>query len=566
MRVGLCGVALIALCAAGPGQADTLRDALVSAYNSNPTLTGARAGQRATDEGVTIAKAAARPSLDATAAYTENVVRSSVSFTSPVRQLSGGLNASLPIYQGGRVRNSIRAAESRVEAGRADLRSNESSIFVNVVTAYMDVIRDQAIVELNGNNVKVLETNVQATRDRFQVGDLTRTDVAQSEARLAIAQSQVESSQAQLVNSRETYLRIVGKIPTSLEPPPPLPKLPTDPGEAVDIAIDNNPGLIAAKKASDAAGFDVRVARAQRLPQISAVADGNYFNYLNSLGGSGLAATGFEQRGTTAAVGAQLTLPLYQGGLPAAQVRRAQAVQSQQLEAIVEVERGVIAQTRAALSSYGATQAVIRSSETAVSANELALEGVRAEQSVGTRNVLDVLNAEQELLSSRVQLVSARHDSYVAGFVLLAAIGRAEARDLALDGATLYDPLLNYRRVRNKISDFADDPAPTTQATRTTEAVVGPMGPMAPPPTDAAAVPPAPTQPVPAPSGRAPAAIGPQPAGTHTSTPTGVELPASGAGAPPASQPSPAERAGAPSPSQPPVDTPVTPPATPVPN
>ena len=244
-------------------------------------------------------------------------------------------------------------------------------------------------------------------------------------------------------------------------------------------------------------------------------------------------------------------------------------MQSQQLEQVVETERSVIAQTRAALSSYGATQAVIRSSETAVSANELALEGVRAEQSVGTRNVLDVLNAEQELLQSRVQLVSARHDSYVAGFVLLAAIGRAEARDLALDGATLYDPVLNYKRVRNKISDFDDDPTPTTQATRTTEAVVGPTGPVAPVPASAIPSSPhtgAPPQPAPRPGAPAPAPIGPQPAGTHSSTPTGVELPASGAGAPPASQPTPVERAGAPSPAQPPVDTPGASPVTPTPN
>ena len=319
MRIGrIYGVALIALCAAAPAQADTLRDALISAYNSNPTLTGARAGQRATDEEVAIAKAGARPTVGATAAYTENAVRSSAEFTTPARQLTAGVNASLPIYQGGRVRNSIHAAESRVDSGRAGLRSQESSVFVDVVTAYMDVIRDQAIVELDANNVKVLETNVQATRDRFQVGDLTRTDVAQSEARLALAQSQLESAQAQLVSSREFYLRIVGKVANTLDPPPPLPKLPTDPAEAVDIAIDNNPALIAAKKASEAAGFDVRIARSQRLPQIAAVADGNYVNYLNSLD-SGIAGVEYPQHGTTAAVGAQLTIPLYQGGLPAAQ-------------------------------------------------------------------------------------------------------------------------------------------------------------------------------------------------------------------------------------------------------
>jgi outer membrane protein len=493
MRLGFQGTALIALCIAGAGQAETLRDALVSAYNSNPTLTGSRAGQRAVDEGVAIAKAGARPTLNTNASYTENVVRNANAFTAPERLINAGVGATLPIYQGGSVKNGIRAAEARVDAGRANLRSDESSIFTSVVTAYMDVIRDQAIVDLNANNVKVLETNLQATRDRFQVGDLTRTDVAQSEARLAIAQSQLESSQAQLVGSREFYLRVVGHVATSLEAPPPLPPLPASAEEAVDVSIENNPALIAAKRNSQAAGYDIRVARSARLPRISATADGSYINYLNSIGGGG-AATGaaFANTARSASAGAQLTLPLYQGGLPAAQVRQAQARASQQLELVVETERAVIAQTRAALSSYSASQAVIRSSETAVSANELALEGVRAEQGVGTRDVLDVLNAEQELLNSRVQLVTARHDSYVAGFNLLAALGRAEARDLGLDGLTLYDPVLNYDRVRGRAGDFGDDPAPTTQATRTVAAVVGPQGPVIVPPAAEQPVTPAP--------------------------------------------------------------------------
>jgi outer membrane protein len=494
MRFGLLrGTALVALCIGGaPLEAETLRDALVSAYNTNPTLTGSRAGQRATDEGVAIAKAGARPTLDGNATYTENLKRNANAFTAPERLINAGVGATLPIYQGGAVKNGIRAAEARVDAGRANLRSDESSIFTSVVTAYMDVIRDQAIVELNANNVKVLETNLQATRDRFQVGDLTRTDVAQSEARLAIAQSQLESSQAQLVGSREFYLRVVGHVATTLDPPPPLPQFPATADDAVDVSIENNPNLIAAKRNSQAAGYDIRVARAARLPRISATADGSYINYLNSIGGGGISGANFANTAKAASAGAQLTLPLYQGGLPAARVRQAQAVASQQLEFVVETERAVIAQTRAALSSFSASQAVIRSSETAVSANELALEGVRAEQSVGTRDVLDVLNAEQELLNSRVQLVTARHDSYVAGFNLLAALGRAEARDLGLDGVTLYDPVLNYDRVRNRAGDWRDDPAPTTQATRTIAQVVGPQGPVIVPPATQQDVTPAP--------------------------------------------------------------------------
>jgi len=466
-RMVLSGAALMALATAGPARAETLRDAFVKVYGDNPTLTGARAGQRAIDEGVPIARAAGLPQLNATADYNEFVRQSPNSFTAPERLFSAGPTLSVPIFQGGAVRNRIRAAEARVDAGRADLRTTEANLFVNTVAAYMDVIRDQSIVELNGNNVRVLETNLQASRDRFEVGDLTRTDVAQSEARLAVARSQLQSAQAELDASRETYLRIVGSFPAALEPPPPLPVFPASPDDAVDVAIENNPSIVAAKADSRAAQYDVGAARATRLPTLSAFGTGNYTDYFNTLGGP--SSNQFTQHETTATVGLRAAVPIYQGGLPSARVREAQARLSQTLEGVTEVERAVVADTRTAYSRYQAALEVIRSSESAVSANELALEGVRAEQGVGTRNVLDVLNAEQELLNSRVTLVTARRDAYVQGFALLAALGRAEAKDLGLDGGPLYDPAINYRRVRNRLSDWDSDPSPQPVASRTVD-------------------------------------------------------------------------------------------------
>jgi len=484
---GVAGIALAGMLAADAAQADTLREALSRAYATNPTITGARAGLRATDEGVPIARAAGLPSLNATGTYSEYVKRSKNNFTSPVRSGGGDLTLNVPIYQGGAVRNSVSAAKRRVEAGRADLRSTEANLFSDAVTAYMDVIRDQSVVGLNAGNVKVLETNLQATRDRFEAGDLTRTDVAQSDARLAVARSQLESAQADLDASRENYLRVIGKFPENLEPPPPLPSFPASPDDAVDIAVANNPALESARKASEAAEYDIRSAEANRLPKISAFGTGDYTNYLNTLGGGSEPIPGeiFAQVDKTATVGIQATIPIFQGGLPGAQVRQAQARKSQALEQVTLTERAVVAEARTAFSRYEAALGVIKSSETAVAANELALEGVRAENSVGTRTVLDVLNAEQELLNARVTLVTARHDAYVAGFALLVAIGRGEARDLGLDGGPLYDPVLNYRRVRHSINDWAKDPAPQPVATRTVgvpapEAV--PAGPLAPTP------------------------------------------------------------------------------------
>lgn len=464
------GTTLVVLLAAQTAHADTLRDAFVRVYTSNPTITGARAGLRATDEGVPIARANGLPTVNVTGGYNEFVKRSAVNFTSPARTVTGELSLNVPVYQGGQVRNSVRAAETRVMAGRADLRSTEADLFVQTVVAYMDVIRDQSIVALNAGNVKVLETDLQASRDRFEVGDLTRTDVAQSDARLAVARSQTESAEAQLDASRQTYLQIIGKFPENLEPPPPLPPFPASPDDAVDLAIANNPALESVREASKAADYDIRSAEGQRLPQLSAFGTGDYANYLGTLdsgGLPGLPSGALPQSQTTATVGIQARLPLFQGGLPGALVRQAQARKGQALEQVTLTERAVIAEARTAFSRYLAANGVIASSERAVSANELALEGVRAENSVGTRTVLEVLNAEQELLNARVTLVGARRDAYVAGFALLAALGKAEARDLGLDGGALYDPAINYRRVRGNLNDWSKDPTPQPIATRT---------------------------------------------------------------------------------------------------
>ncbi|MFM6853131.1 MAG: TolC family protein, partial [Sphingopyxis sp.] len=206
--------------------AETLQGALAAAYESNPTLTAARSGQRAIDENVPIARADGLPSANASASYNEQVVQASSSAFTPDRLISTQGQISVPLYQGGMVRNAIRAAETRVESGQASLRATESAIFSQVVGAYMDVLRDEAVVGLNRNNVQVLTVNLQASQDRFDIGDLTRTDVAQSDARLAIARSQLEAAEARLISSRESYIRLVGVQPDALQAPPVLPGLP----------------------------------------------------------------------------------------------------------------------------------------------------------------------------------------------------------------------------------------------------------------------------------------------------------------------------------------------------
>lgn len=470
MRGGLLAAAgVAAIVTAGAAHGETLREALVKTYNTNPTIMAQRAQVRSLDESVAIARAGRRPQISGVVGVNQNIYSNRAGFGSG-RNVNAGVDVSYPLFEGGATRNRIGAANERVAAGRAALRATEGDVFTDAVSVYMDVIRDRMIVNLNQNQVRVLETNLQATRDRFEVGDLTRTDVAQSEARLALARSTLATAEGRLRGSEEAYRRVIGELPADLQPPPPLPPLPATPDEAVEIALANNPDLISIAAQIRAAGRDVSVVRADRLPTVSGVTSGDYTNYLGSadeqFGGIGNANSI-----TSSAVGVQARIPIYQGGVVGARVRQAQAVQSQLLERGIETERFVIASARAAFASYRAALEAIESNEVAVAANTLALEGTRAEQTVGTRNVLDVLNAEQELLNSQVALVTARRDAYVAGFALLNAMGRAEAEDLNLDGGALYDPIVNYRRVNRRASDWSDDPAPQPVSTRT---VTGP--------------------------------------------------------------------------------------------
>ncbi|CAN5147550.1 TolC family outer membrane protein [soil metagenome] len=465
LLVSATALVLAAPAAVVPAHADTLREALVKAYRSNPALNGARAGQRANDENVPLQKAAGRPNLVVGGDYTESVVRSN-SFQAR-RTASADGTLTVPIYSGGAVRNGITAAKRRVEAGQASLRGTEASIFAQVVAAYMDVIRDSAIVSLNRANVSVLDVNLQATNDRFEVGDLTRTDIAQSDSRLALARSDLQQAEANLIASRERYIALVGEAPVDLEKPPELPGLPITPDAAVAVALSDNPDILAAKKDREAALFDVRVARSSRLPTLSTFAQGSYSDNLGSLTSS---VPGVVNQSThSGAIGASLSVPIFQGGRPAALVRQSQALESQAIEREIEVERSVISQARAAYASWQASLQTIKSSRTAVDASALSLEGVRAENTVGSRTILDILNAEQETLISRVELVSAERNAYVAGFSLLAAMGHAEADDLGLEGGVLYNPVTNYERVRNKLSDWDDDPRPEAVSTRTVD-------------------------------------------------------------------------------------------------
>ena len=487
MHLKILTASLMAALLAGTAGADTLREALVSTYATNPTLTGQRETLKATDATVAIAKAAGRPQVSATAGLNRTLTQNGLLVNGGKGPtLSAGVDLSLPLFSGGAVKNSVRAAKTRVEAGRATLRAVEGDVFTLAVSVYMDVIRDRAIVELNQNNVKVLDTNLEATSDRFKIGDLTRTDVAQSEARLQLGRSQLATAQGRLAASEATYRQVVGHAPGQLAPPPPLPPLPKSEDEAVQIGLANNPDLIAITRQAVAAGYDVNVARAGRLPTLSGVLSETY---VNNLGNNN---SPFPNRGNATSIGLAARIPIFQGGLPAARIRQAQAQQGEVLEQVVGTERAVVQAARAAFATYDAAQKAIQANTVAVQANELALEGNRAEQSVGTRTIIEVLNAEQDLLNSQVLLVTAKRDAYVAGFQLLNTMGQAEAKDLGLDGGPLYDPLGNYRHVANNWNDWASDPRHPTISTRTVSPGEMPATPMVTPQIDSARIDPSP--------------------------------------------------------------------------
>jgi TolC family type I secretion outer membrane protein len=436
---------------AWPVAAETLGDALSTAYTTNPNLDAQRASLRATDELVPQALSGWRPTVQVTgqAGYERSDSnRLSGLGVQELNPRSVALQASQPLFRGFRTLNGTSQAENTVLAARAQLASTEQSVLLSAVQAYMDVIRDQAVLELNQNNVEVLRRQLEASNDRFRVGEITRTDVAQSEAAVSGAISGRTQSEATLTSSRAAYQRVVGRMPEKLEPPPPLPPLPATEEEARAIALAENPDLAATRLAELAAADSVKVAKGALLPNASLVGSLTQA-YDTTLEGDNL---------NSASVVAQVQVPLYQSGAEYSQIRQAQESHSQRRIEIASAERAVIEGVTNAWEQLRSARAVITSSREQVRANEIALDGVRQEAAVGSRTTLDVLDAEQTLLNSRVTLVRAQREEYVAGFQLLSAIGRLDARNLKLN-VPVYDPTENYKDVREEWIGYKKDEA-----------------------------------------------------------------------------------------------------------
>lgn len=430
--------ATFALGFTGPAAAQTLIETLASAYESNPQLAAERARLRQTNEGYAQAFSARLPTLSANASVSEEIDNwggNNIFNRSGQAQYSA--TASQAIYRGGRTGGAIDSALAQIRAGRESLRATEQSVLLTAIQAHLDVVRDETVVEIRRNNVEVLGQQLQAARDRFEVGEITRTDVAQAEARVSGAQAQLSAAQAQLAASRAAYERVVGAAPTDPQAPVALPDLPENLGDAAEAALDANPQLLAARFGEEAAREQVRVARGALRPEVGI-----------SVSASEFRESDFTGQGVGSAdVRAQVSVPIFTGGLNGSRVRQALAGADEARLQVVVSQRQVIEAVTNAWNTYLAAQAVIESSRQAVRANEIAFEGVEQEAFVGLRTTLDVLDAEQELLNSRLDLVSAERDLYVASFALLQAMGRLDAQTLALP-VEAYDPAEDLNRAR----------------------------------------------------------------------------------------------------------------------
>lgn len=431
-----------------PAAAETLKEALALAYESNPDLRAQRAALRATDEQVARANLSVLPSVSLNASYTKlDRNTSSPVGDSTLDTLNQFKQARIdqPLFDGFTRIFNRKQAKALVRAGRAVLRQTEQTVLLGGVTAFMDVLRDEAILSLNENNVQVLRRQKEASDARFEVGEITRTDVAQSEAGLSGAISQRIISQSNLAASRATYRQVIGRFPGTLEEPPGLPPLPPSLEDAWNIALDQNPLVHQALYNEEAADHAVSSAKGDLLPEASGFAAVDRFRGGANFGAG--VAESFTQ--DTASVGVQINIPIWSGGVELSDVRANKQVRSQRRMEVLAAQNQVRADTETAWMRYQAAVSSITSTEDQVEANAIALEGVRQEESVGQRTVLDVLNAEQALLNSRVNLVTAERDEYVAGFTVLGALGQLNAVTLQLD-VDLYDPEENYRDVRYK--------------------------------------------------------------------------------------------------------------------
>ena len=441
------------LVGAGPGSA-TMEGALIEAYRNNPTLNAQRSATRATDENVTTALSGYRPRVTGTASLTEQYLDSLTKATTPAgtpiySQTTGavavqnyGLTATQTLFNGFQTANRTRQAEGQVFSARETLRTTEQNVLLNAATAYMNLLQTAAILELQRSNVNVLEVTLRQTRDRFTAGEVTRTDVAQAESRLAAGRSQLALAESNYVTAQAQYLQVVGvPAPSRQAPAAPVDRLspPTLQG-AIARGRTEHPTITTAMFNVDVAVQQVKIAEGALSPTLSAV--GN----VNKSFGSTTSLAVLET--LSASVAAQLSVPIYSGGAEYSAIRQAKETVGQRRLDLDTARDAVQSAVTQAWGQLDAAKAQILATQAQVTAAEVALNGVREEARVGQRTTLDVLNAQQDLVNARVALVTAQRDRVVASYTVLAATGALSPQILGLK-IQVYDPMVHYQQVRD---------------------------------------------------------------------------------------------------------------------
>jgi outer membrane protein len=445
-------VLLLTLTGPTPVLADTIEAALVRAYQNNPQLNSQRASVRSTDENVPQALSGYRPRVAVTASagyqYTDvqtvttgnlpgTISRTDIHGANAPRSV--GATVTQTLYNGQITANRTRAAESQVSGAREGLRVLEQTVLLAAATIYMDYLRDAAIVEVQRSNVRVLEQTLKQTKDRFNVGEVTRTDVAQSEAQLAAGRTQQLTAESNLTTTRSNFRRIIGNEPQNLAPGSPVDRfLPgTLPG-AVDLGLTQNPNVTAAMFGIDVTYLQTKINEGALLPTVTL---------------QGSVQQSYEQTETIfrsfgASAIAQLSIPVYQGGAEYALIRQSKETLAQQRLFLEQTRDQTRANVVTAWGQLVAGKAQVASAQSQVTASEIALNGVREEAKAGQRTTLDVLNAQQALVNARVALVTAQHDRVVASYSVLTNVGRLSPQVLNL-ATTVYDPSVHYHQVRD---------------------------------------------------------------------------------------------------------------------
>ena len=425
---------------AAPAGAETIAQALAAAYRNNPAINAQRAATRATDENVPIARSGLRPIVSAFSSITGQSVSLQNLGTTNTGSASIGLQVQQNLFQGFRVKNTILESESGVLASRELLRNQVQNTLLDAAQAYFGVIQTQALLDISRRNVIFLQEQVRAAQERFNVGENTRTDVAQARASLASSRASVALAISNLAGARATYRQIIGHDPTTLVATFPYSRLiPAELEGAIAVGLNGHPVILAAIHQTDAQSFSVKQAEGALLPTVSV---GGSLQHTESLSGSA--------DSNSASITGNVSIPLYQGGAASARVRQAKELYGQQRLQIDLARDQVRAAVVTAWATALSTRDAISAANEGISAAELALSGVQEEQSVGQRTTLDVLNQQQILLNARQTLITAQFNASVAEYSLLSAMGRLTAERLRL-ATPVYDPVEHYQAVEKKL-------------------------------------------------------------------------------------------------------------------